>query len=111
MKRKSGFMRKVKDDDAVCKSYGPEFPATLQQTAGILQGKGCSPKHIQAACFPCAVLTPGSFALSFLVFFKDFSQLFQNPRDYGRIDIFRLNMSEQKRIGHDNGRIKAVFKS
>lgn len=49
MKRKSGFMRKVKDDDAVCKSYGPEFPATLQQTAGILQGNGCSPKHIQAA--------------------------------------------------------------
>ena len=38
MKRKSGFMRKVKYDDDVCKYYGPEFHA-----------KGCSPKHIQAA--------------------------------------------------------------
>ncbi len=48
----------------------------------------------------------GIIRLVLLVFLKDFSQLFQNPRDYGRIDIFRLNMSEQKRIGHDNGRIK-----
>ncbi len=68
MKRKSGFMRKVKDDDSVCKSYGPEFPATLQQTAGILQRTAAHRNIFKRPCFPCAVLTPGSFALFFWCF-------------------------------------------
>lgn len=76
MKLELGFMRKVKDDmrrmrselgnAAVCKSYGPEFPAMLQQTADILQGNGCSPKHIQAALLSMCGVDAGIIRLVLL---------------------------------------------